>query len=584
MKRIIKCFYVFFFLTGMIFNLYALEVDFDELKDVKKIKFENYTGEHFEPDTYDEIKDIGKTLAEDVSKKGDKKKFEYYMKYSIIHAVTNDDSGKLSADIFSIDEEARVDHIKNVRRIIAGYLESMYAYSERNANALAVFITYYNAIYRRDMDYFTSKYKEIVLSHINYENAGMSTIFDEWPGDTKIVIPLSEEAKRGMLDAIDPDIISDSKVKDILRQDDENIDDRRDIVKLKKDIIKKDKSELADKISDLKKEKRELDKKTKDVKEEKEIVEKSKADIVKKEKDLKKEKEVIKTIKNPNERKKREKQVKKKEEKIKEEKKEITKVEKKIAKKEKGIDKEKAKIREKDEKIEDKEVRIALREDAVRDEEKEIDTDELDSLTKDEKKVKEKAKDLQEKEKKLDEREDTIKKNPPEKNIYADKLYYLKIREYLDGGHYNNEMYMINAATHKVMFKSPENNIGGNKYDVFSDGVIVITHKESDQRGYRLSVLDRDTLKAKNHGEEDVFWRSFIEVRDDFIYVIISNNQDYYLGKFDKSLKLVDKSKEKINKDTFISFYNDFIYINSWDLKILALKKADLSLIEVIEP
>ena len=73
-----------------------------------------------------------------------------------------------------------------------------------------------------------------------------------------------------------------------------------------------------------------------------------------------------------------------------------------------------------------------------------------------------------------------------DKNIYANKLYYLKIKEYLDGGHYNNEMYMIDAATMKVMFKSPAEYICGSRYDVFSGGVVVITHRGSHTMGHRL--------------------------------------------------------------------------------------------------
>ncbi len=56
------------------------------------------------------------------------------------------------------------------------------------------------------------------------------------------------------------------------------------------------------------------------------------------------------------------------------------------------------------------------------------------------------------------------------------------------------------------------------------------------------------------------------------------------MGAFDTDMKTVAVSKDKVDADSFISFFGDLIYINSQDKKILALKKADLSTSAVIEP
>jgi hypothetical protein len=191
---------------------------------------------------------------------------------------------------------------------------------------------------------------------------------------------------------------------------------------------------------------------------------------------------------------------------------------------------------------------------------------------------------LEEKEKELDKREDRLRSKELEKNIYGDKLYYLKIKEYLEGGHYNNDMYMINASTRKIMFKSPVENICGSRYDVFSGGVVIITHRGSHTSGHRLTLIDRDTLQAKIYGSDNVFWRSFIEIRDGFIYAITYDNGTHYLGRFDADLKLVAKSKERINENTFISFWDNYIYINRADKTIIVLNKEDLSIIDEVKP
>ena len=112
-----------------------------------------------------------------------------------------------------------------------------YAYSYKNARILSFFVTYYNAIYRGDVDYFSKMYKGVVVKHINKNNAGISVNWYEWPGRSKIIIPLTAMAKRGKLDTIDPDILTDDKVRKELRKDKKNLEKRKDLVKIKEEIF-----------------------------------------------------------------------------------------------------------------------------------------------------------------------------------------------------------------------------------------------------------------------------------------------------------------------------------------------------------
>ena len=181
-------------------------------------------------------------------------------------------------------------------------------------------------------------------------------------------------------------------------------------------------------------------------------------------------------------------------------------------------------------------------------------------------------------------REEAARKGETDAAIFGGKLYYLKIKEYLTGGHYNNDMLLINAATGKVLLRSPEAGICGRKYDIFPGGVAVITHKGDHATGHFLTLLDLESLARKAASDEPVFYRSFVEVRDEFVYVIVSRGASYYLGKFDLDMKLVAVSKEPVDGDTFISFYGELVYINREDKKILVLKKGDLSTSGIIEP
>jgi hypothetical protein len=113
-----------------------------------------------------------------------------------------------------------VDHIRNLRLIVQGYLEGAYAYSARDAALLAEYITIYNAVFRGDWDFFTGKYKTPVVQYLSPEKAGLSIRFDEWPGQTLMLIPLAL-GQAGSLSAINTSTLTDPRVTGELRQDDD---------------------------------------------------------------------------------------------------------------------------------------------------------------------------------------------------------------------------------------------------------------------------------------------------------------------------------------------------------------------------
>ncbi|MDH4128511.1 MAG: hypothetical protein OEV44_07145 [Spirochaetota bacterium] len=546
MKKIF-CFILIIFAFSS--KIYSLEVDVDELKKLRKVKFINYKGPHGKIDSISDVRYIGSKLALGSKKLGNNSIYKYYNKYSIIHAVSENEKDKFSADIFSIDKKAKVNHIKYIRHIMSGYLQNRYKYSKIQADTLALYLSYYNAIYRGNMDYMRLKYKTVVVGHINKNNAGISVRYNEWIGKTKILIPLTKETKRGKIDSIDPFLISDDKIKEAVRKDD-NIDKRKEMVKLKEEDV--DKSE-----KDLDKEKEKLDKLKKEVDKEKELISKDKSELDKNNKDLTTEESLIEKDKLKD----REKEVKQKEEALKKSDDLIKKREEEIIVKKKDIEKEKRDIR-------DDEMKKGIGKDpkGVKESlDRRIDT-------------------LRKKEEELDKREDRLRDKKTDKNIFGNSLYYLKIKEYLKDGHYNNELSMIHAPTGKVVLRASDDSICGRRYDIFSEGIVVIAHTGDHKSEHRLTLLDRKTLKPKKKASNNVFWRSFIEIKEGFVYAIILDKNEFYLGKYDKDLNLTSKSEVPVGENTFISFYQEFIYINSRDSGIIVLNKSDLKKVSEIRP
>ena len=559
--------------------LFAVEVDVQEVQKGKRVKFINYRGRLKVREPVSEIRLIGGKLARGSRRVGNNRKYRYHQKYSVIHAYSAKEKGKFAADIISIDRNAKVGHIKNVRRILSGFYQTRYAYTRNQADTLSVFTTYYNAVYRGNLKYFKSQYKTVVMRYVNRNNVGLSTKYYEWPGRTKIIIPLTEQAMRGKLDAIDTDIISGKRVIKEIRKDGKHLKERKEMVKIREEIADKDKDKLARDKEQLKRKKDNLAREKQQLQKQKEERDRRKQTIREKEKQIRKEKEEARQIKDPNKRKEKEREVERKEKQVRREKEKDQQEEEKQSRKERQTEEKEQQTEREEQQITQREEQSEEKDREIQEEKEQISRDEKQEVEKEDKEQK-----LAKREKELDKREDKLRDKVLDKNIYANKLYYLKIREYLQGGHYNNELFMINAATKKIDFKSSVANICGRRYDVFSDGIVVITHRGNHVAGHRLTLVDRKSLKTKVNGTDDIFWRSFVEVREGSIYAITKVSNDYYLGKFDNTLKRIAKSSEKVNENTFISFYNDYIYINRYDKKIIVLKKSDLSLLGEIQP
>jgi hypothetical protein len=239
----------------------AQQVAEEDLRSAgREIEFENYSGPYERVDTAEEIKAIGFLLAGSLEQDGRTGRF--LSKYTILRAADPREQGRFDADILSIEKEARVDHIDNVRRILAGYLEGAFGYRAADARLLARFATVYNAVYRGNLGYFGAKYKAVVMSHLTAANAGLSTRYYEWPGATRLLIPLGAGAAEGRLGSLSTSELTEKEViEEMRRQPDKGLEERKDMVELKEREIEEKQAEVLEAEKKLAEEKAELEKK-----------------------------------------------------------------------------------------------------------------------------------------------------------------------------------------------------------------------------------------------------------------------------------------------------------------------------------
>lgn len=567
----------------------AIGVDVQELKSgARKIEFVNYTGPLSIFQTDFDIRGIGRNLAEQIDRGGFVARF--LLKYTAVHAVDTAEPEKLSADIISLDKDAKVDHIDNVRRILSSYLEALYKYPRRDADLLALFTTYYNAAYRGNIGYFTGRYKSVVMSYLEPATAGISVKYFEWPGATQLVVPLSDAATRDILSALSTTELTSGAVAETLKaREDKGIPERKAIVELKQREVEQGQKKVEEAGKKLAEDKRKTQEQELALQKEKIAAEQKQAEADREAAALAAEREKAKAITDAEEKAKKEQELAARQQETERKAAEARAAEEAVKAKEAEVAAQKQEQAAREQAVTGQEQTLQTKKEEIATEQKSIAQDQTALRIQKEpevvqKELEQKSTELAQREAEVAKREEAARKGESDAAIFAGRLYYLKIKEYLTGGHYNNEIYAINASTAKIVVKSPFTNICGRRYDIFKDGVVVITHKGDHRAGHYLTLLDLKTLEPKATGPDAVFFRSFVEIRDDMVYAILSRDDSYYLGRFGADMKTVAVSADKVDPDSFISFFGDMIYINGEDKKILVLKKEDLSTAGVVEP
>ena len=259
-----------FLLVGLLASgiLGALELDREELEDAAgvDIEFENYEGPVDQIDSRDAIRGIGAVLGRQTRSLGTG---DYDGRYQVRRIVGDPSDPRLAADIVTLGAAARVDHIENLRRILAGYLQESWDYEQSDADLLSRFITIYNAVNRGAMRVFEARYREAVAEALDPQRAGLATSYREWAGQSQIVIPLRDGRAPGALDAVDPRQLIDVGVIEELRtRADLGIEDRKAIIDFVERVIEEREVAIEEERAELVQEQAAIDERQQEIAEE----------------------------------------------------------------------------------------------------------------------------------------------------------------------------------------------------------------------------------------------------------------------------------------------------------------------------
>jgi hypothetical protein len=536
----------------------AVDVAEEELRGASAIEFVNFEGRRLRRYTPEDIRGIGLFLAAELNSGNAEPRYSRH--YSLLHLYDESESDRLGADIVSIERAARVSHIATIRYLLAGYLQSYYGYSQDNAELLALFTTYYNAVHRGDMAYFGSTYQSGVVSALDADRAGLAVRYDEWSGRTQILIPLTDRAARRQPGALDTSALTDSAVtEELQRREDRGVEEREEIIELKQEEVTAQEREVAEREQTVERQREEIAAAEEQLAQDRAAAEET-------ERRLAREREEAARIANAQERERREQEIAQREAEARQAREEQAQREQAIAEQRAEVTREEQAVAQERREVADKQEEIAQEQREVARDERIVEARERPEVV---------VEQLEEAEAELAQQREPVAEN---------KLYYMKVNRYLTDGHYANDLYAIDALSGEVLYKAPEKpHIAGHRYTVIaaggSQGVLVLTHSGDYREAHYLTLLDLNTLEPVKTGNQSIFHRSFIEKRDDFLYAVNYKAQEtaYRLGKYDLDLNLVAESAERIDENTIFHMFGEFVYVNNPAGKVLVLNAADLS-------
>jgi hypothetical protein len=508
-------------LLAFLFPAATLEVERTELEPWidADIEFRNYEGPHDDIQSREDIIGIGTALgAQFVAEPAT---FRYFDRYSVIHAVDPEDPEGLDADIFLILPAARVDHIDNVRRVVAAYLSAAYQYSDTDAALLSRYITIYNAVFRGTPEFFQERYKKIVMDNLTPEHVGLSTLYSDWPGGTEMVIPLGRGAAPGRLGAVTPTELLDPDVTERLREDPEReLDTRRDMVDLVERTIDEETAAISERRQELESEKEEITRREREPESGPDRADREQTETDQTEQDDERE--------------------------------EITQRREALEREEAELERREQDLRDMTEAVTGERERIAEDIARVMDEEEEEEEEE---------------------------EQEHEPETPPDDAISAETVRSPETGVYIIVDRQEDprgRLVIINTETGEILQRSDVRTIRGRRLVVLGEHRVAVVEVSANEA--RLVEFHSDTLEETRSSRHVVAPQSFLSHQPEMsgIFAVVRIENSWRIGRFTESLELAAHSVESVHPGTAFLFTGESVVVQSDDDRVITLSLDDL--------
>ena len=506
----------------------AQELAEEEIRGVARgdIEFQNYEGPHAKIETAEEIRSIGESLSAALTE--ETREAGYFTKYRIRSIAPREDSELYGADVFSLGEDAAVDHIDNIRRILSGYIQRKFGYDREESETIAVFLTYYNAVHRGDMEYIEQTYHSGVVEVIDPERAGIATRYSEWPGKTQMLIPLRRVGDR---EALSTDTVGEEEVVEEMRQQEEDrgVDERKEMVEIRDEELDEE-QEATDEAGE-------------ELEEQEQVVEEKEQEVAEAEEELEEAREEQG-----------------------EESREAQEAEERLQDAEQELAEEQERQEQQREDIEEQEREQEERREAIQEERERIADDQQEL-------IEEQAAGEDTAEAEAETGTEEVSGQAESATEVPETTPFII---YQKGDEVFGRLVEIEKRNGRIRRRAQLNTVRSKDMVRSQNGVVVVAGTDDPPRAVRLVELDTESLEVSGQSAEDIYAGSSLSERNGSIYAVTKHEESWYVGRFRSGLSLAARSDAEVAPQTMFLFEEGTLYVQARDGDVVLLDPGTL--------
>ncbi|HUI68946.1 MAG TPA: P83/100 family protein [Spirochaetia bacterium] len=510
---------------------FGLQVDKDELTKGQgsNIVFINYVGPHTTIDTLEQIVGIGQSLGRGLGTASTELAFNG--KYRLIHAVGAPEGQKLDADIFIIEPAAEVDDVINIMRMVGGYLQAAYSYSPADAMVLARFVLYYNAVFRGDLKYFGGIYKTIVMNNVSADNAGIATKYTDWPGKTRMLIPLLGTEKGNLNNVGAAQLASPKVVENLQQQPGKALPERKELTELQQRGLEQGQQKLQQQQAQLQQQKQELGTQQQQLAKTQQEAAQAQA-----------------AASAPGATPEQQQKAAQKQAEVQQQQQAVQSQEQKVQQQQQAVAQQQQQQAANQTSVQQQRAGIAADEQAL---------------------IQQKQQAAAQPQQPASQPQTT----PASTQAPGQVLFVYDLGESPD---HLGKLVLIDRVSGKLLTQSDLNSVRGRTYVTVGKAIVVTAGRTGGNAAVRLVSVDPASLSVQQQGKDNLVPSSFLAASEGSVYAVIDSGHGAFLGRFDQSLALQAQSERAVDPFTYIVVSGTEVFVQDGQGNILILDKNDL--------
>ncbi len=138
------------------------------------------------------------------------------------------------------------------------------------------------------------------------------------------------------------------------------------------------------------------------------------------------------------------------------------------------------------------------------------------------------------------------------------------------------KLVLIDRVSGKLVSQSDLNSVRGRTYVRLGGSIVVVAGRTGGNGAVRLVAVDPGTLAVVTQGANDLAPTTYLAATATAVYAVVESGGGAYLARFDSTLALQAQSEEKVDPSTYITVSGEQVFVQDAAGNILILDKDDL--------